>query len=45
MTEIERQIGDYTHTFAISREEAEQLLENGERFVAMIRQYLERKNG
>jgi uncharacterized protein (UPF0332 family) len=24
-----RQIGDYTHTFTISKEEAEQLLENG----------------
>ena len=35
-----RQIGDYTHAFVISEDEAEQLLENGKDFVAEITRYL-----
>ncbi len=35
-----RQLGDYTHTFVISREEAAQLLGTGEQFVARMVQYL-----
>jgi uncharacterized protein (UPF0332 family) len=36
-----RQLGDYTHTFVISKTEAEQLLENGKKFVATGKQYLQ----
>jgi uncharacterized protein (UPF0332 family) len=40
-----RQIGDYTHAFAISEEESQQVLENGQRFVAELAHYLkENKN-
>ena len=40
-----RQIGDYTHTFAISEEDAQQILENGKGFVAELVHYLkENKN-
>jgi hypothetical protein len=35
-----RQIGDYTHAFVISEDEANQLLKNGKDFVAEITQYL-----
>jgi uncharacterized protein (UPF0332 family) len=35
-----RQIGDYTHAFVISRDEAKQVLENGKDFVAEITLYL-----
>ena len=35
-----RQIGDYTHAFVISRDEAKQVLENGRDFVAEITRYL-----
>lgn len=40
-----RQIGDYTHAFVISEDEAKQVLENGQHFVAQMEQYLqENKN-
>mgnify|MGYP001092496776 CR=1 FL=1 len=35
-----RQMGDYEYTFVISRAEAEEILENGEKFVERIAQYL-----
>lgn len=35
-----RQLGDYTHSFAISEEEAKQLLENGETFIKEVEAYL-----
>lgn len=35
-----RQLGDYEHTFVITREEAKEILENGENFVAKINRYL-----
>ena len=38
-----RQIGDYEYTFVISREEAEEILENGEKFVKKIAQHLRTK--
>ena len=38
-----RQLGDYEYTFVISKEEAEELLNNGEDFVAKIHQYLQDK--
>jgi len=31
-----RQIGDYDYTFAVSKDEAEQMLENGKQFVEQI---------
>lgn len=36
-----RQIGDYTHTFVISSNEAHQLLEAGQRFIVKVEQYLQ----
>lgn len=36
-----RQIGDYTHTFVISNDEAHQLLESGRRFIAQVEHYLQ----
>jgi hypothetical protein len=38
-----RQIGDYEYTFVISRREAEEILENGKKFVEKIIQYLKEK--
>ena len=38
-----RQIGDYGHKFVISEEEAEEMLENGKKFVEKIVQYLKEK--
>lgn len=38
-----RQIGDYEYTFVISKEEADQVLENGKRFVDVIVQHLREK--
>ena len=35
-----RQLGDYTHTFSISQEEAKSLLDKGERFVQEVENYL-----
>jgi len=35
-----RQIGDYEHTFIISKQEAEELLEKGKEFVEKVIQYL-----
>jgi uncharacterized protein (UPF0332 family) len=35
-----RQIGDYEYTFIISEQEAEEILENGKKFVERIVQYL-----
>jgi len=35
-----RQIEDYTHTFTVSKEETEQLLETGKDFVTKIEQFL-----
>lgn len=34
-----RQIGDYTHAFVISHDEAVQLLAAGQGFVAIVEQY------
>ena len=40
-----RQLGDYTHAFIISGDEAKQILENGKDFVVEISRYLkENKN-
>lgn len=39
-----RQLGDYSHTFYIDEDEAEELLGIGESFVNIIIQYL-KKNG
>lgn len=36
-----RQLGDYAHTFIISEMEAEQLLDSGKRFVALIKFHLQ----
>ena len=38
-----RLISDYAYTFVISREEAEEILENGKKFVEKIVQHLEEK--
>lgn len=38
-----RQIGDYEYTFVISREEAVELLGDGEKFVGKIAQHLKEK--
>lgn len=38
-----RQIGDYEYTFVISKEEAEEILENGKKFVDEITQHLKEK--
>jgi uncharacterized protein (UPF0332 family) len=38
-----RQIGDYEYTFVISKREAEEILENGKKFVEKIAQYLKEK--
>lgn len=38
-----RQIGDYDYKFAISKEEAKEILENGKRFVEKIIQHLKEK--
>jgi len=38
-----RQIGDYEYTFVISKDEAEEILENGKRFVEKIIQHLKEK--
>lgn len=38
-----RQIGDYEYTFVISKREAKEILENGEKFVKKIFQYLKKK--
>ncbi len=38
-----RQIGDYTHTFTIPKEEAEQLLKTGKDFVTTIEHFLREK--
>jgi uncharacterized protein (UPF0332 family) len=35
-----RQLGDYEYTFVISEDEAKEILENGEKFVEKIAQYL-----
>ena len=35
-----RQLGDYEYTFVISEDEAKKILENGEKFVEKIAQYL-----
>ena len=37
-----RQLGDYGSSFAIEKEEAKELLENGQSFVRIITQYLEK---
>lgn len=39
-----RQIGDYTHSFSISKEESEQLLESGRTFVSAIERYLKQES-
>lgn len=38
-----RQIGDYEYTFVISRREAEEILESGEKFVEKIAKHLKEK--
>ena len=38
-----RQIGDYEYTFVISKMEAEEILENGEKFIEKIAQHLKEK--
>ena len=38
-----RQISDYAYNFVISRDEAEEMLENGTKFVERIVQYLKKK--
>ena len=38
-----RQIGDYEYTFVISKDEAEEVLENGKKFVEKIVQHLKEK--
>jgi len=38
-----RQIGDYEYTFVISKMEAEEILENGEKFIETIAQHLNEK--
>jgi hypothetical protein len=38
-----RQIGDYEYTFVISKEEAEEILANGKKFVEKIIQHLKEK--
>lgn len=38
-----RQLGDYEYTFVISRSEAEQVLENGKKFVEQIIRHLREK--
>ncbi len=38
-----RQIGDYEYTFVISKKEAEEILENGKKFVERIIQYLKER--
>jgi len=35
-----RQIGDYEYTFVITRQEAEEILENGKKFIEKIAQHL-----
>jgi uncharacterized protein (UPF0332 family) len=40
---VKRQIGDYEYTFVISKREAEEILENGKKFVEKIIQYLKEK--
>lgn len=35
-----RQLGDYEYTFVIAEDEAKNILENGEKFVEKIAQYL-----
>ena len=35
-----RQIGDYEYTFVISKKEAKEILENGEKFVSNLSKYL-----
>jgi uncharacterized protein (UPF0332 family) len=37
-----RQVGDYSSSFVIEKEEAEELLENGQSFVKILTQYLEK---
>lgn len=39
-----RQLGDYEYTFVISKEEAEETLEQGIEFVDQVIQYLQRNN-
>jgi len=38
-----RQIGDYEYTFVIAKMEAEEILENGEKFIEKIAQHLNEK--
>lgn len=38
-----RQIGDYEYKFVISKEEAEEILANGKKFVEKIVQHLKEK--
>lgn len=38
-----RQIGDYEYTFVIAKMEAEEILENGEKFIEKIIQHLKEK--
>jgi uncharacterized protein (UPF0332 family) len=38
-----RQIGDYEYTFVIAKIEAEEILENGEKFIEKIAQHLKEK--
>jgi uncharacterized protein (UPF0332 family) len=38
-----RQIGDYEYTFVIAKMEAEEILENGEKFIEKIAQHLKEK--
>jgi len=38
-----RQIGDYEYTFVISKGEAEEILENGEKFLEKIAEHLKEK--
>jgi len=38
-----RQMGDYEYTFVISKEEAEEIIANGSKFIEKIVQYLKKK--
>ena len=38
-----RQMGDYEYTFVISKEEAEEIIANGRKFIEKIVQYLKKK--
>ncbi len=39
-----RQLGDYEYTFVISKDEAEEMLASGKKFVEEVVQYLKEKD-